>query len=162
MKKLIDVGRVAGEEFWFEKTLKVTLEIELRKEEKGQVLSICGNVWNLRLTDILAGGQINNELRRWLNKDKLILSISKDKLSRILDIWDRWHLNNLNTGCEHQKKLMNEIRKEKGEDFFYASNYDSILKIPAFNKCPECGYKYGSAWMFEPLPNEVIEFVEGL
>ena len=28
--------------------------------------------------------------------------------------------------------------------------------------CPQCGYEYGSAWLFEPLPQEVIDFVEAL
>lgn len=25
--------------------------------------------------------------------------------------------------------------------------------------CPECGYKYGSAWLYEPLPQDVIDWV---
>ncbi len=28
--------------------------------------------------------------------------------------------------------------------------------------CPTCGYKYGSAWLFEPVPAEVVEFLESL
>ncbi|KKK83807.1 hypothetical protein LCGC14_2789720, partial [marine sediment metagenome] len=25
--------------------------------------------------------------------------------------------------------------------------------------CPVCGYKYGSAWLYEPLPQDVIDFL---
>lgn len=28
--------------------------------------------------------------------------------------------------------------------------------------CPICGYKYGNAWLYEALPQEVVEFFEGL
>lgn len=28
--------------------------------------------------------------------------------------------------------------------------------------CPECGYEYGSAWLFEPLPADVVEFITAL
>jgi hypothetical protein len=28
--------------------------------------------------------------------------------------------------------------------------------------CPECGYKYGTAWLYEPLPQNVIDWVNSL
>jgi len=35
---------------------------------------------------------------------------------------------------------------------------DGVLNKP----CPQCGYKYGSAWLFEPLPQDAIELISSL
>lgn len=41
----------------------------------------------------------------------------------------------------------------------YASEHpEGLLSKP----CPVCGYKYGNAWLYEALPQDVIEFLEGL
>lgn len=55
----------------------------------------------------------------------------------------QYHLNDMNAGCKHQRAL------GWGND---------QIGIP----CPECGYKYGAKWLYEPLPPEVIAWVEGL
>lgn len=48
-----------------------------------------------------------------------------------------WHLNAMRAGCTHQRAAG-------------WGRQDDIGK-----PCPECGYRYGSAWLFEPLPAEV-------
>jgi len=35
---------------------------------------------------------------------------------------------------------------------------DGILTKP----CPVCGYKYGTKWLFEPVPDDVIKFLDSL
>lgn len=66
---------------------------------------------------------------------------------KLYAIWHRWHLNGMRAGCEHQIRLW-------GFDAKYDDHPSEI--------CPECGYQFGSAWLYEPLPAEVIEYLEWL
>lgn len=52
----------------------------------------------------------------------------------------RYHLNGMRAGCIHQG----------------TGNGHKVGDV-----CPECGYKYGSAWMYEALPREVIDWARG-
>jgi len=69
----------------------------------------------------------------------------KEKWLDFLDLWERWHLNDMKAGCEHQRKLG-------------WKSYDEHPSEP----CPVCGYKYGSAWLREELPESVVEFLQAL
>ena len=64
-----------------------------------------------------------------------------------LEVWKRWHLNNMRAGCEHQRALGWE-----------ADGYDKHPSEP----CPTCGYKFGSAWKAEALPEGVQWFLSAL
>lgn len=101
-------------------------------------------------------------------------------LTRFQEVWSRWHLNDMRAGCEHQRaKKWNEIPIDKSKPtnsygkHFPGQKYSSwnmvawvtreehpmgLLSFP----CPKCGYKYGSAWLYEELPQEVVEFLGSL
>lgn len=59
-------------------------------------------------------------------------------------VWDEWHLNDMRAGCSHQR----------------AAKWDPQTSVG--KPCPECGYRYGSAWLFEEVPADVLEFLRGL
>lgn len=65
-------------------------------------------------------------------------------LDRLIAIWERWHLNDLRSGCAHQRR--------------WGWNAKDHLNQP----CPICGYRYGNAWLFEPVPDSVIEWLFAL
>lgn len=69
---------------------------------------------------------------------------TSEMLDRFIAIWERWHLNNLRAGCVHQRRL--------------EWNAKDHLNQP----CPACGYRYGNAWLFEPVPDSVIEWLFAL
>jgi hypothetical protein len=78
-----------------------------------------------------------------------------------------WLEGNFPTGSPcHDKELQNQFEDymttkvivEVPVKHFHGQVYKDSLNAP----CPECGYKYGSAWLHEPLPQEIIDFVEGL
>ena len=145
-----------------------------------------------------------------------------------LEVWEVWHLNDMQAGCEHQRTLWDskkkveivtyrmtsevlsrqnkiesammesakktgkaeltdseqeilslpwEIKGPERRDLVASGNYEEkgretkavgwlyekdhpegILCKP----CPECGYKYGSAWLEAELPDSVVSFIEGL
>ncbi len=218
-----------------------TVEISLVQKSKGLTLSISGKVWNNKHTDITQGGQMQDEFREALHNTVNYASIDHKKpffkslkvspnaLRKLLDIWDTWHLNDMNAACEHQKKeqwghkeiifnkyqLKDEIwhkqldlerktkkelalngkievtkeeqyllnlpwtieigqdqlnekenilnnynlkgREKKTNGWIYPSDHpEGVLTKP----CPICGYKYGTAWLHEKLPNDVVQFVK--
>ena len=88
-------------------------------------------------------------------------------------IWERWNLNDMKAGCEHQRALgwqdvrinpselpkTHANRDEKGIMAMWVDqeeHKDGLLCKP----CPTCGYKYGSAWLKEELPQDVIEEIK--
>lgn len=65
--------------------------------------------------------------------------------AKLREIWKRWHLNYMRAGCEHQRALG-------------WKSYDEHPSEP----CPTCGYKYGTSWLHEDVPAEVIAYLESL
>jgi hypothetical protein len=151
----------------------------------------------------------------------------REKWLDLLDVWGRWHLNDLKAGCVHQRAMgwgkkkvtiahlklsRNKIHlwseiKRKAEKELYSSgkaeltpeeleimNMPYSLTVPIetvdnypdystenteeklttwikesehpegvlSKPCPVCGYKYGSAWLREEVPAEVIDFLNSL
>lgn len=88
-----------------------------------------------------------------------------ESFKKLLEVCDLWHLNGTRAGCEHQMAnwdLAAELEvagKKKRANWVTATEHpDGCLSKP----CEVCGYRYGSAWLFEELPREVIAYVEAL
>lgn len=98
------------------------------------------------------------------------------KLQKFVDIWNKWHLNNMRAGCEHQRAAnWSENRIDPAElpdDRHTNRDERGILAMwvrPSEHPkgllckpCPVCGYEYGSEWQFEEVPNDVLMFLKGL
>lgn len=63
---------------------------------------------------------------------------SVDMIAQLRDLWTRWHLNDMRAECEHQRASLSDARSQVGDP------------------CPTCGYKYGTAWLREDVPDEVL------
>ena len=162
---------------------------------------------------------------------------TREMLDKFCDIWDRWHLNDMNPCCEHQRQLgwldqahepltlyhyklrpeaaAEQKRAEKAalqhlregkpftpdvDQIFYANlkyfldKYDPIAgELADFYEpyksirggaeetktrgwvrfdedergilckpCPVCGYKYGTGWKTEEVPQDVIDWLFAL
>jgi hypothetical protein len=95
-----------------------------------KTLSMCGN-----------GGQNREETADISSYKELF--ITEQDLQKIIEVWERWHLNESKAGCIHMDK------PEKGKA------WDSKEWERLSLQCPN-GYKYGSAWLVEILPENVI------
>jgi len=167
-------------------------------------------------------GQCLDELA---NLEKLSEGWTPELANRLAYLWERWHLNDMRAGCEHQRQLNTHEKVEivryiltteayrlreatQGrlaesaalgtlavmsdteralvllrnwyEDIYTPPDADSPLsgcyKVHARETktvgmtypkehpkgilgvaCPECGYKYGSARLFEAVPDSVLD-----
>jgi hypothetical protein len=62
------------------------------------------------------------------------------KIARLIQIWNRWHLNDMRAACVHQTL--------KGADV--------PEMLDQAEPCEVTGYEYGHAWLVEPLPEHII------
>jgi hypothetical protein len=72
---------------------------------------------------------------------------TKEKWLDLLDIWENWHLNDMQAGCEHQREL----------GWTYEEHHDQ--KTFKGELCPVCGYSIGSKWLKKDVPQEIIKTV---
>lgn len=88
--------------------------------------------------------------------------------ARLYSIWGRWHLNDMRMGCEHQRVLGWECGTVNDPGSKHHNSYRChVLETEhpqgtLCKPCPECGYEHGSAWLFEPLPAAVVDFITAL
>jgi hypothetical protein len=73
------------------------------------------------------GGQCVDELE----KIRTTESLTMREIVRLIDIWNEWHLNDMQPGCEHQP-----------------AEFDAV--------CPHSGYKYGTRWLVKVVPDDVL------
>jgi hypothetical protein len=97
-----------------------------------QTLSICGEVVEYRKQNASNFGQIRDRLSEITQPSK---GFTLKDIARINEIWEKWHLNDLQSHCSHQ---------------------DKAIKWDQVNPCPLNGYKAGSAWLLNELPLEII------
>lgn len=122
-------------------TSNVFIEIKIQEKDKGPVLSMMGvegPFWN---GDCRGGcGQINMHMdNEYLSQIRFREGWNQEMVNTLLSIWDKWHLNDMRAGCIHQRNAGPTSRDMIG------------------NECPTCGYRYGSAWLYESIPNDVLE-----
>jgi len=242
-EKEIAIGRIKHPYPQSSISLEATVELEIENKEKGLVFSISGNVWNSRHSDIIEGGQTLDTFKAALantigcrrgrpkNKEEAYfrtLLVDREDLEQLFSFWERWHLNDLHAGCEHQRKenwgtekitlyryqmnteMFNKQRaiQKKAEEqlankgtvtvtkeeqeilnlpYTMEVTEEKIRELPALLKnyeekskdtktsswiyptqhprgvltkpCPVCGYKFGTAWKMEPLPQTVIDWL---
>lgn len=157
------------------------IEIELRDRIDGLELSICGVVGHpaaLAVGNADSCGQNVDEIAA-IPADRLVAGWNAERLARLVEVWRAWHLNG-NAGCEHQRAAgwaERPIDPNKPTDtygrHFEGQRSDSwnmlawvrpdehpegLLTRP----CEVCGYRYGTEWKFEPLPDDVIAFAREL
>ena len=101
-----------------------------------QTLSICGEVVEYRKQNASNFGQISDRLSEITQPSK---GFTLKDIATIKEIWEKWHLNDLQSHCAHQ---------------------DKAIKWDQVDPCPLNGYKAGSAWLLSELPQEIINEIQ--
>lgn len=192
------------------------------------VLHITGVVGPRSNGDAYSAGQCYDTMRQGVPN----AGWTADKLYKLLDIWQQWHMNDTRPYCEHQRewdsnrqvkmykykmgeallKAQNRLKKDVKEkllagamvqlqepqlslyDAQYFVKSDSDVAPVGYEKyseetksvrclypvdsdtklgdkhpegilakpCPVCGYKWGSSWRAERVPEEVLSWLESL
>lgn len=75
--------------------------------------------------------------------------------------WERWHLNDMKAGTPAQDAVLARRKAEyKG---YPQSHYDWALQVLAEEGlASDNGYRYGSKWLKEEVPQDVIDFLFSL
>jgi len=168
--------------FWLGKIDRLHIYVILKKRMRNGKLghSFVGFVTNERMTIVKECGQIQNSMYNYIYQPKFKYNEgwNPQKVDRLLEIWNRWHLNDMRAGCKHQR---NEKWEERPIDpskplSAYGLHYkgqvcassnrlvwvtrkehkEGLLSFP----CPTCGYKYGTSWLYEALPTEILAELE--
>lgn len=131
---------------------KVKIVAELRNDEHGRrELSIVGEI------NTQTYGQCYDSIRE-LVENHGSGHRDKNEILKLLDIWDRWHLNAMRAGTPRQAAIIRPwLKRNPNKDYTEQCDY-----LYRHGLLIENGYKYGTAWLYEPLPDDVITFISGL
>lgn len=96
---------------------------------------------------------------------------------KFADIWKCWHLNNMRPGCEHQreegwnKRSIDPTKPLNSYGIHFNGQISPSLNMLAWispdehpdglltRPCSVCGYKYGSAWLHEKVPENILKYL---
>lgn len=90
---------------------------------------------------------------------------------KFLRYWHEWHLNDMRSGCEHQRMMGWDKEKiDPSKDAgWHVDSKTANLKSWAYppvghltKACPVCGFKFGTAWVMEDVPEYVLQFLNAL
>ena len=141
---------------------KAQIDWELRRTENGLEFSATGEYeWS--------SGQCIDTIAEEYPQDRIVQSLAR--------IWARWHLNGTCPGTPEQEQAVREWRElnanEKGVNTYEAAC--GMLKLVGLYEVPllgtvkatggfppevlsgERGYRYGERWLFEPIPQDVLD-----
>ena len=146
---ILDLGKIDYDRSGH-RNCKVTIKAHIN--EQGE-LSMIGNVWNPIESDIYCGGQCYDTLKEFFPYNK--------KVQRLIEIWKRWHLNHLRAGTQKQEEWLrahaDEYETLKSYPGPFLSHYDwATRELRKAGLNPDNGYMYGSAWLKEELPTQII------
>lgn len=133
-----------------------TIEMELQYKDndmKRPVLSICGNLWNAHLTDIVMCGQCLDEMAKL---DGLKFNTLFKKLYRL---WKLYHLNDMHAGTIKQENALNDAKKSGVKIHSYG---DSCKYLESIGLLEDDGYKYGSSWLYREIPEDDLNEIKSL
>lgn len=156
MKKVFSFGKI---DFFGRgrKINAVTVEIEYKTDARGNmVFTACGDVWNVSRTDIVCGGQC---------LDAIAKHVKDPVFCEILRLWHLYHLNDMHPECVHQAAAgwveraaeMVTVPGYLGKTTQKRLGWLTEKEHPEGllgRACPVCGYKYGTAWKYFPIPDE--------
>lgn len=90
---------------------------------------------------------------------------TEEMVEEFLSVWREWHLNKMTAGSPNQEAFLKEWRSEhgwKGYEAECAALEEAGLLIDSGFTVNGEPYRYGSAWLDRPLPDEVFGFLRGI
>ena len=127
--------------YFSNKDYKAYITLELHKDEQNRtVFTAIGDLRRKRNGLIISRGQCIDKIAEYIpekNKKRIC------NTNRICELWERWHANNTRIGCIHQR----EFEKEPYENH-------------RGHHCDICDHTYGTKYIYEEIPAEIIEEIK--
>ena len=126
------------------------VEVEICLEETDKpVFTASATVWNRSKTDCILAGQCLDTLVPYLKDNELFMKIHR--------FWKLFHLNNMKAGTPKQEAAVEEYLKDHKYDYKEVCDY-----LESINLLEDNGYKYGTSWLYEPIPENDLEEIREL
>ena len=152
----VTVGYVPGESYGYKRKLRVTVEIRIERLERSDEyetvshehvsqpldFALTTSVWQPSGKDIVSGGATVEPLREVLASGDYGAGMDAEKVSRLIELHEAYHLNSMQAGCEHQT-----VQWEDGP-------YGRRPSLELTEPCPITGYRYGHKWLVKVLPED--------
>lgn len=171
------LGRFEYEHYYVTLRLEETPKSPSLLQDTRIVLSMTGEVPNRFGTDLSQCGQMQDTIKYVIKKEQFEFDKkwTIERVNRLLELWDRWHLNDARPWCPHQ--FEEGWHKRPINPNLLIDTYGHHLgktKTPTWNMlvwvnrkehpdgllgepCSKCGYKYGTSWLYEEIPQNVID-----
>lgn len=111
------------------------------------------------LAFIGSGRHGSGQVLEYLTKDNPAPGFTSGDCLRLKQAWQRWHLNHMRAGTYEQERMVREWRE------FAPGSYDyqaACKMLEEKGLLIDNGYKYGSAWLKEEVPSDVLEWLFSL
>jgi hypothetical protein len=152
----IPVGRIPGQLYNTRRHLPVSIDIRVERLERRALYEtihheqaerplnfhILATVWRPDGHDALDVRPATEVLATTARYGQPAGGLTRDGLRELAEFVGRWNLNDMQAGCAHQETKM------RGH----------YLTADA---CPHTGYRYGQAWLVEPLPSGFMATLSG-
>ena len=124
--------------------------IHLRKAKPFWALSITGRVGRYQF------GQCQDSILETFKDDD---SEDARRIKKICHIWNRYHMNDFNTGTKKQMDWADAYFETEGKKY----NFTEACKyLEELNLLEDRGYRYGYGWLIEVIPQKVIDELKEL
>lgn len=163
---------------WIDPNAHAIAFVKIAYDTERKKLSISGVVGPKRNGDCTgSAGQIDMDFFDTFSTVKDAVSpIGTRNLARLLNIWRRFHLNDMQAGCAHQRILKWDkepwdstkpttayIKHPDGYDGWNMKAWVNEKDGGYLGKpCPVCGYKYGTEWLKKDVPEWALRFLWNL
>lgn len=153
MKKVFNFGKTNGlnieVKINFNSVTKQKLSTRLESVKEYHVFSASGCISDDK--DDISAGQNLVDIKNIL-KDNHTFNI-------IFDMWEKYHLNDMNAGTCQQNKIVDEYFKNCNKQFDYT---EACKVLEDNNLLIDNGYSYGSKWLVNEIPSKDIELIKSL
>ena len=86
---------------------------------------------------------------------------STERIAQFLDVWEKWHLNDMRAGSPAQRAHLATLQYPGYSAT--RSHYEwACDELRAVGLHPDAGYLYGSSWLREDVPDDVVAFLFAL
>lgn len=147
IEKTIELGKIAY--LGKRKINPVELTIALEDRKAGPVFTASAAVWNKSKTDYLIVGQCLDRLVPHLGGNETFMMVYR--------LWKAYHLNNMKAGTPKQEAAVKEYLKDHAYDYGEVCDY-----LESIDLLEDDGYRYGTAWMYEPIPEADLKEIREL